>query len=272
MHLDRRTFLKTAVAASAASAFPLAWTSAAEKRSATSANESTQAWFELRAYRLKPEAPVTRLDAYLEHAFIPALNARGIANVGVFIETEPQEGPVVWVLIPHPSLDSVARVAALAGDPSVLAAAGGYATGPAGKNPAFDRIDSWLLRAFAGLPQLAVPMLKREGRSRIFELRMYESPDEAKARNKEEMFNAGEIETMQALHMSPVFYGEALVGRGLPRLAYLLCSPDRATHARQWQEFFAHPVWLKLKNDPQYAGNVSKVISRFLTPASYSQI
>jgi hypothetical protein len=69
-----------------------------------------------------------------------------------------------------------------------------------------------------------------------------------------------------------VFYGEALVGRDLPHLTYMLCGADRETHAQHWKAFFEHPVWLKLKNDPQYADTVSKVTSRFFVPTAYSQI
>jgi hypothetical protein len=52
----------------------------------------------------------------------------------------------------------------------------------------------------------------------------------------------------------------------------MLCSPDMETHKRNWAAFLAHPVWLKLKNDPQYADTVTKVSSRFLVPEDFSQI
>lgn len=267
MKIPRRDFLKTTLVASAATALT------GLKAAAAEAGTPGRDYYELRAYRLKPGAPPTLLDAYLEKALIPALNARGIRAVGVFTEPEAKDGPAVWVLMPHASLDSVASVtAALNTDPAVLAAGADYLRSPTKANPAFDRIDSWLLLAFAGLPQLAVPALARKKASRIFELRVYESYSELKALNKVAMFNAGEIELMQQLDLSPVFYGQALVGRDLPHLAYLLCSPDRATHAKNWAAFGAHPVWLKLRNDPQYADNVSKITSRFLVPAEYSQI
>ena len=221
---------------------------------------------------MKPGAPHALLDAYLAKALIPALNARGIKAVGVFTEPEAKDGPVVWVLIPHASLESVASVtASLNADAAVLAAGADYLNAPK-DNPAFDRIDIWLLLAFAGLPQLAVPALAREGKARIFEMRTYESHSEAKALKKVDMFNAGEIGVMQELNLSPVFYGQALVGRDLPHLTYMLCSPDRDTHAKNWTAFTQHPVWIKLKNDPQYADTVSKVTSRFLLPAACSQI
>jgi hypothetical protein len=267
MKLPRRAFLKTSLVASATAAVT------GLRASAADAPASSRDYLELRAYRLKPGAPVSLLDGYLEKALIPALTARGIRAVGVFTEPEAKDGPAVWVLIPHPSLESVGSVtAALNADPAVQAAGADYLSGPTKANPAFDRIDSWLLLAFSGLPRLAVPVLGRDRAPRIFELRIYESFSELKALKKVEMFNAGEIELMQQLNLSPVFYGQALVGRDLPQLTYLLCSPDRATHQKNWAAFGQHPVWQKLKNDPQYADTVSKVTSRFLVPAVFSQI
>jgi hypothetical protein len=264
--LSRRTFLKTSLAASAAAALPGA--------AAAAVPGAPSQYIELRAYRLKsPTADHAPLDAYLREAFIPALNRRGIDAVGVFTEPEPKDYPAVWVLIPHPSLDSVAEVAATLNlDPEVLAKGGGYLSGGSKDQPAYERIDSWLFLPFAGLPQLAVPARARNHQPRIFELRTYESYSELKALNKVAMFNAGEIGVMQEVGLSPVFYGQGLLGRDLPHLTYMLCSPDRAAHDKSWQGFLDHPVWIRLKNDPQYQDNVSKITSRFLVPAAFSQI
>jgi len=276
--LNRRDFVKTSLATAALAALPAAAVAAA-------APGSSGQYFELRAYRLKPGADHALLAGYLEKAFIPALNRRGIDAVGVFTEgpkvPDPSgkpaapdpESPAVWVLIPHPSLDSVVAVAAtLNVDPEVRARGADYLTTPTTKQPAFERIDSWLFLPFEGLPALAVPARARGNQPRIFELRTYESFSELKALKKVAMFNAGEIGVMQELGLSPVFYGQGLVGRNLPQLTYMLCSPDLATHQKSWQGFLAHPVWIKLKNDPQYADTVSNITSRFLFPASYSQI
>jgi hypothetical protein len=256
--------MKATMAASAAAAL-----TGTEARAAAQGRD----YLELRAYRLKPGASSALLGAYLQRAFIPAANSRGIGAVGVFTEPEAKDGSAVWVLIPHPSLESVASVAAsINSDPAVQAAGGQYLNSPTAANPAFDRIDSWLLLSFAGLPRLAVPALATAGRPRVFEMRTYESYSELKALKKVEMFNAGEIALMQELSLSPVFYGQALVGRDLPHLTYMLCSPDMETHRRNWAAFGAHPLWLRMKNEPQYADTVSKITSRFLAPAAYSQI
>jgi hypothetical protein len=267
--LNRRDFLKTTLAASATAALAGAPADAL----GAGAPAPGRDYYELRAYRLKAGASHALLDGYLERALIPALNARGIGAVGVFTEPDAKDGPAVWVLIPHPTLESVAdATAALNADPAVQQAGADYLESPTKDLPGFDRIDSWLLLAFAGLPRLAVPALARERKPRILEMRTYESFSELKALKKVEMFNAGEIGAMQEVNLSPVFYGQALVGRDMPQLTYMLCSPDLETHKRSWAAFGAHAVWVRLKNDPQYADTVSRITSRFLVPAAYSQI
>ncbi len=267
MTLHRRDFLKSAAVAAAATALPLT-----ESQAATVAPGDVRTYLELRAYRLKPGAPHARLDGYLQHTLIPALNRLGVRNVGVFVEPEAKDGAAVWMLIPHTSLTSMSRInTAINADKRVLESGAEYLR--VGKaDAAFDRIDTWLHIAFAGLPRLMVPALTREKKSRIFELRIYESFSELTALKKVAMFNAGEIEVMQQVGLSPVFYGQALVGRDLPQLSYMLCSPDRATHDTNWKAFLDHPVWKRLVADPQYADTVSKITSRFLEPTTYSQI
>ena len=266
MTLHRRDFVKSAAVAAAA-AIPLS-----ESLAGGSASRDARMYFELRAYRLKPGAPHLLLDAYLEQALIPALNRRGVQHVGVFTEPDAKDGPAVWMLVPHRSLDAMSRINdAINADAAVIAAGAEYLR-VRKADAAFDRIDSWLHIAFAGLPRLAVPALTREKRERVFELRIYESFSETTALKKVAMFNAGEIEVMQQVGLSPVFYGQALVGRDLPHLSYMLCSPDRATHDRNWKAFLDHPVWKRLVADPQYADTVSKITSRFLVPTPYSQL
>ena len=266
---NRRDFLKLALAASAAAAM----TSVPAHSAETDKPGTRRDYYELRTYRLKPGASHASLDRYLETALIPALNFRGIQSVGVFTEPDSKDGPAVWVLIPYTSLEVMAFVtASINADPVVQQAGSDYLMSPTLEQPAFDRVDSCLLLAFSGLPTIQVPALAKAGKARIFELRTYESFSEMKALKKIEMFNAGEIGVMQELNLSPVFYGQALVGRDLPHLSYLLCSPDRPTHTKNWTAFTKHPVWVKLKTDPQYAQTVSKSISRFMVPTTYSQI
>lgn len=281
MKLPRRDFLKTSLAASAATA-----ASAAGLRAAIPG--FGQEFYELRCYhlkagtRLKANAAYAPLDAYLEKALVPALNQRGIKTVGVFTELEvdkaaatakPLADSPVWVLIPHATLASfVASSADLLTDAKVVAAGGEYLQAPR-TAPAFERTDTWLLRAFKGMPQMELPHFSQHRiATRVFEMRDYESHSELKALNKMEMFDDGEIEMMKDLGMSPVFFGQALAGPNLPHLRYITSGPDLASHLAAWKKFGPDPRWVKMKDDPKYAGNTSKNTARFLTPRPYSQI
>jgi hypothetical protein len=244
-------------------------------------------YYELRAYRLKARANHDLLDNYLEKAAIPAWNRLGIKAVGVFTEMEPPvitfpgsfekpqkiEGPSpVWVLISHPSLASFSTGWSRLNADSEYQKAGAHYLQTTKTEPAFDRIDSWLLLAFSGMPRLEIPALTGEKKQRVFELRTYESYSELKALKKVQMFNSGEIDVMKEVKLSPVFYGQALIGRDLPHLTYMLCGENKDVHKKHLGDFGKHPTWDKLKNDPEYADTVSKITSRFLEPVSYSQI
>ena len=277
MKLQRRAFLKTTLAASASAALA----SHLNAASGTPAGAGRE-FYDLRAYRLKPGASSALLDGYLEKALFPALEKRGIKNVGAFTELDvnkpaatstPKADSPVWVLIPHPSMDSFVSVSAeLNADPALQKAGAAYMEVPKA-NPAFDRLDSWLLLAFKAMPKLEVPAFsKNKTATRVFEMRDYESHSELKALSKMAMFNEGEIPLMKDLGMSPVFFGQAIAGPNLPHLRYITCGPDLATHLANWKKFPTDPRWVKMKDLPQYADNTSKNTARFLTPRPYSVI
>lgn len=263
--MKRRNFLKTSVAASAVAAL-------ADLPLKSAAASGARDFYELRAYRLKEGASHDLLDSYLEKAAIPALNRAGAKPIGVFTEQEPKDGEKMWVLITYPSLESFsAAITRVPADADYQKAGAEYLALPKDK-PGFERIDSWFLLAFSGMPKIELPPYSRERKSRIFELRTYESHGEAKALKKIDMFNSGEIGVMHEVGLAPVFYGQALIGRDLPHLTYMLSAEDREAHKKHWGGFGAHATWKKMKDDPQYADTVSKITSRFLAPTAYSQI
>jgi hypothetical protein len=266
--MKRREFLKTSATISTVAAL----STAIVKVSGAEPGMTNREYYELRAYRLKPGAKPDLLHSYLEKAAIPAWNKLGSKPVGVFTEREPKEAPSVYVLIPYPSAEAFARCSlALNADDEYQKAGAEYLQSPKDK-PAFDRIDSWLMLAFAGMPRLELPPYSREKKPRLFEIRTYESHSEVKAFKKVEMFNSGEIETMREVGLGPIFYGQALVGANLPHLTYMLSAEDQDAHKKHWDAFGKHPVWNKLKNDPQYADTVSKITNYFVVPTAFSQI
>ena len=93
--------------------------------------------------------------------------------------------------------------------------------------------------AFAGMPKIEFPAYCQEKKPRIFELRTYESHSELKALKKVEMFNAGEIDLMREVGLAPIFYGQALIGRDLPHLTYMLSAENQEAHKKHWNAFGA---------------------------------
>lgn len=272
--MKRRDFLKTSATAAAVAAL----TNARTGVNAAERSNAGREFYELRAYHLKEGASHDLLDSYLEKAAIPALNRSGAKPVGVFTEQgaeegqKPKDGEKIWVLITYPSLDTFSIVTSrVAADPDYLKAGEEYLALPKDK-PGFERIDSWFLLAFSGMMKMELPAFSREHKSRIFELRTYESHSEAKALKKIDMFNSGEIDVMREVGLAPVFYGQALIGRDLPHLTYMLSAEDRDAHKKHWRGFGAHATWKKLNNDPQYADTVLRITNRFLVPTGYSQI
>jgi hypothetical protein len=257
--MDRRTFVGASAALLAAGAAP-----------AADPKPAGRDLFELRTYSLKP-AKRPALDAYFEKAFLPAVKRHGAGPVGVFA-AEP-EGDVlrVFVLIVHPSAESVATLPArLAADEAYTKAAGEYLTASAA-DPVYSRYESSLLAAIAGMPRLERP---DAGKPRLLNLRVYESHNERSAAKKVEMFEKGELAIFRRVGLTPVFFASAVVGSALPNLTYLLAFPDEDARKAAWDRFRGDPEWLKLRAIPEYADKeiVSRITNRVLTPAAYSEI
>ena len=263
--MNRRKFVQaTMLSGLAGSAIPLA-SSAAFKASA----RQRQQWYELRTYLFANEAQRQLTGTYLEQAYLPALNRAGIKDVGFFSEIEG-EGKL-FLLIPFDTIASFTEInEKLAHDAAYLSAGEAYlATAPS--SPAYDRIESSLLKAFVHMPQIEVP----EKKARIFELRRYESPSESAGQKKIEMFNeAGEIDIFKKAGARPVFFGETVIGQRRPNLTYMLCFDDMAAHDAHWKVFGSDPEWKRISTMPEYldAKLISKITRIFLTPAAYSQV
>jgi hypothetical protein len=276
MKLPRRTFLKTSLVASASAA------TATQVAAAAKTPLAGREYYEVRMYRLKPGTSRAPLEGYLEKGLLPALDRRGVKNIGVFTEIEvnkqagtssPKADTPVWVLIPHTSLDTlVYATTELNNEPAVQRAAADYLR-IRRATPAFDRIDTWLLRAFKSMPRMEIPAFSRSKTpARVFEMRDYESHSELAALNKMAMFDEGETEIMRDLGMSPLFFGQALTGPNLPHLRYITSGPDLATHLANWRKFGPDPRWVKMKDDPKWAENMTKNNPRFLVPTAFSQL
>jgi hypothetical protein len=262
--LNRRTFLAAAGAAGLASFSELVSTQAADAAS------DSRAIYELRQYVLSSPDQKQGFDAFMRDAAIPALNRIGISPVGVFYPAK--DISPAYVLLRHPSLESVASsTQKLLADADYLSKGAAFLNAPADK-PAFKRMESSLLLAFKGMPQLETPV-KSPGR--IFQLRTYESPSVKTGQKKIEMFNdAGEIAVFRRVGLHPVFFGEALIGSKMPNLTYMLAFESEAEQKANWGKFGSDPDWKRLSGMAEYADKaiLCGITNLLLKPAEYSQI
>ncbi len=228
-----------------------------------------QEFYELREYTFANDAQQKLVEEYYQQAAIPALNRMGSKHIGVFREQEAEGQPRLFVLIPFQSLEAFNNMReTLQKDKAYQRDAQPYLEATAAA-PAYTRIQSSLMKAFAYLPKLEVP----EKKQRLFELRRYESHSELASQKKIHMFNeGGEIEIFRRTGLDPVFFGETLVGEMLPNLTYLIVFDDMAEHDKNWDLFGKDPEWNRIKDLPEYADTVSNITRTFLAPAEFSQI
>ncbi len=233
-------------------------------------------YYELRRYQLRRGPGQGIVDTYLRTAALPAWQRAGVGPIGVFNVMIGAGSPTFHVLLVHKSIDSIASLGdKLAADSEYEKAAAPYVNAEA-TSPAFVRIESSILRPFETVPKLELPFGGGEAgrRSRIFELRTYESHSEKASKKKIEMFNRGEIAIFRRAGLTPVFFGETLAGGDMPNLTYMLVYEDMAARDKQWAAFAADPEWRKLSTTPGYTDPeiVSSISNTYLRPTAYSQI
>jgi hypothetical protein len=269
--MKRRRFLVSSLAASAlAGAATSVGPTAAEAAPPAEGRE----YYELRIYHLRRGPQQQLINDYFRDANLPALNRLGIKPVGVFNTTIGPGSPTLYVLAAHPSAESAITIHdRLVDDPEYMKAAAAFMNAPA-TEPGYVRVESFLFGAFAGMPKLEVPPAAAENKPRIFELRTYESHSKKANRAKIHMFNSAEIAIFRRSGLRPVFFGETMVGSGMPSLTYMLAFADMEERARNWAAFVGDPEWKKLSTtpgmtDPEIVSNISNVI---LSPTPYSQI
>jgi hypothetical protein len=237
------------------------------------ADKKPREFYQLTVYHYDNSDQERILDAYLQHALLPALHRKGIEKVGVFKawanDTVP--GKLLYVLIPVKKLDEVITLSAkLAADTAYQSAGSAYINA-INKVPPYDRMETILLRAFPLAPKMSTPNLQSANKDRVYELRSYESATEKIFKNKVKMFNDGdEIGLFRRLNFNAIFYAEVIAGSKMPNLMYMTSFENMADRNAHWKSFSADPAWKTLSAMPEYQNNVSHIDITFLRPADYS--
>ncbi len=218
---------------------------------------------------MKFRGNVNLLETYLSKALIPALNAYGVAKVGVFKDYGKQDPATVVVTIPFPSLASYAGYKdALEKNAAYQEAAKAYFENVGMDKPMFEKISIYLAKGFAGHPSLKLPITNP---GRIYEWRTYEAYNEDALKRKIGMFNDEELKIFDNVGLHNVFFGEVLAGENTPCLSYMVSFENMAERDANWAKFQANPDWKRISADPKYANSHSRTVRKFLEPTSYSQ-
>ena len=158
--LNRRHFIATATTAGLA---PILCPTSAQAADGPLGSRDV---YELRQYQLANEDQKKGFDTFMRAAAIPAFNRLGIRPVGVFYSVKDLSP--AYVLMRHRSIESfLTSTQKLLADAEFLAQGADFLNAPADK-PAFQRMESSVLLAFKGMPQIETPA---KGPGRVFQLR-----------------------------------------------------------------------------------------------------
>jgi hypothetical protein len=260
--VDRRDFL-AATAVAAVSPLPTL---------GALAQPAARQFIELRRYHLLPGAKQRAFSTFVGDVAIPAMNRAGVAKVGAFTVMYGENAPSLLLVLTHQSLDAAVTLRdRMANDTAYTSAGKAILEAPL-SDPAFVRVESTLLRAFASMPAVEPSAGVAAKAPRIYELRTYESHSDPAALNKLKMFDAGEIPIFRKTGLTPVFFGETIFGAKMPSLTYMLTFADMVARDAAWKAFSADPDWKTLSGDPQYKENVSAISDIILRPTAFSQI
>ena len=260
--MDRREFL-AATAVAAVSPLP---------RLDTLGQSASRQYIELRRYHLLPGTKQRAFIAFVGDVAIPAMNRSGVSRVGAFTVVYGENAPSLLLVLAHQTLDSVVSLRDRLASDTAYGRAGAAILDAPMSDPAFVRVESTLLRAFEAMPTVEASAGAGAATPRIFELRTYESHSDRAALNKLKMFNAGEVPIFRRAGLTPVFFGETVVGANMPSLIYMVTFANMSARDAAWASFSKDPEWKTLSGDPQYRDNVSAISDIILQPTAYSQI
>lgn len=217
------------------------------------------------------DSMVQRTNDFLAKSYVPALQRAGAKQVGAFTYVIGEGNPSTLLVAEYADASAwEGSGQKLRADKELLKAGDTFYAGPL----QYVRRESVILRGFSTMPGVQQPPALSGNRVHTFELRTYESNNQRTLARKIRMFDEGEIALFRKLGMTPVFFGEALAGRNLPQLTYMLAYDDMAARDKAWSTFVSHPEWTKMKNEPGVSDGeiVSNITNAILRPLPFSAI
>jgi hypothetical protein len=238
----------------------------------TVAKAAAREYYQLKVYHYKTQEQESRIEQYLQQAYVPAVHRAGIKYVGVFKPVTQQDSDrKIYVFTPFSSLNKLVGIEQTLQDDAKYVADGKDYIDADYKNAPYNRIESIILQAFPGMPSTTVPNLTAPKAERVYELRSYESPTEKYNVNKVRMFNVGdEIGLFKRLNFNAVFYSEVISGTHMPNLMYMTTFNSKADRDKHWDAFGSDAQWKTLTAEDEYKNNVSHADITFLHPTEYS--
>ncbi len=235
--------------------------------------DTKQSIIELTHLRMRntQDGMTQRTNDFLSNAYLPALQKAGAGPTGAFASMIAEGSPFTLLVVQFPDAAAWEGVGRKLRENKDLAKASeAYYGGPL----QFVRAETMLLRGFSTMPVIEVPPIRADKKTRIFELRTYESNNPRTLARKIKMFDEGEIALFRKLNMTPVFFGETIAGRNMPNLTYMLAYDDLTARDKAWSTFVTHPEWEKMKSQPGVsdAEIVSNISNSILRPLPFSSI
>lgn len=235
--------------------------------------DSKQMIIELLHLRMRntPDNMVQRTNEFFGKSWLPAMQRAGVTPVGAFTSLIGEGSPFLLLVSQYPTLAAweTSREKLMV-DSEYSKARDGYYAGPL----QYVRADVTLLRGFPTMPAIEVPPALSDKRSRIFELRTYESNNRKTLARKVKMFDEGEIAVFRKVNITPVFFGETLAGQNMPNLTYMVAYDDLAAREKAWTAFGSHPEWVKMRGQPGVSDGeiVSNISNSIVRPLPFSGI
>lgn len=261
--MKRRNFIKTAGALSVIPAMGMA----SSLKSATSSSSEAKEIYEWRIYTLIGNGNI--LDSFLKDTLIPAYNRQHIKTAAFKLyKLKEEEKEQRHVLFMYPDIETYLKVKKTIWEDPVFRRESEPFYKQTASDPVYSNFESYLSEAFDKIPVHRIPDSSRT----LFELRIYQSPNEEANQRKVKMFNKEEINLFDEVAINSVLYGEILAGSRMPSLLYLTWYKDEETRNEAWKKFGSHPEWKRMSALPEYANTATNNKSIFLSPMSYSQL